>query len=183
MPTTGELYPGSATTSQVAAGDIAWASLALSADDGVGANVTVTGFTAAILTQRLKAVNYTMPAALSAACRITGVIARIEGWGSGSCIMTSCNLLGTDKAVSGTNKSGTSGMLSATTVIYSHGTSIDLWGCALTPTIVGNANFGLGMRVRSRGAINTPKDIWVDYITLEIIYENGNEMNVKFSEF
>jgi hypothetical protein len=182
MPTTGELYPASATTSQVAAGDMAWQSTPnVLTDDGTGANVTATGFTAAIYTQILKVTNFTMPAGISAGSKIDGVIMKMEGWGTGSCIMTSCNLLGTDREVSGTNKSGTSGMLSAVTVIYSYGNASDKWGMVLTPTAVGNANFGVGVRVRSRGAASTAKDIWIDYITLEIIYDT-NLTNVTFVE-
>jgi hypothetical protein len=106
---------------------------------------------------------------------------KMEGWGTGSVIMTSCNLLGTDGALTGTNRSGTSGMLSATTVIYGYGSTVLNWGANLTPTLVTNANFGVGVRMRSRGASGTAKDIWIDYITLEIWYD-CNQTNVKFVE-
>lgn len=184
MSTTGELYPGTAITSQVAAGDMAWQSILLSANDGAAANVTATGLTAGIYTQRLKAKGFTMPAGISAGATINGIIVRFEGWGSGSVIATSCKMLGADGAVSGTNKSGTSGMLSATTVIYSQGNSTDKWGMVLNPTLLTDPDFGFSLRCRSRGAANTAKDIWIDYVTLEIIYDlpQDNRQRIKFVE-
>jgi hypothetical protein len=184
MATTGELLPTSASTSQVAVGDLAWNSVTQSyTNDGAGANVTAAAFDSNVLTQRLKLTKFVMPAGLSAGATINGVIARIEAWGTGSAIMTSCSLLGTDKAVSGNNVSGTSGGLgSGTTVVVSAGASIDQWGMALNPTLVGNANFGIGIRCK---ALANNRTVFIDYATLEIIYDlptSANETNVKFVE-
>ena len=180
MPNTNEIYPLSMKTSQVAAGDETWQSMNLSANDGNAANVTATTFDLSVFTQRLKAKGFVFPAGLSAGATIQGVKLHMEVWGTASIIATSVNLLGTDGAISGTNKSvGTSAGFSATTQIMSAGAANDLWGCALTPAIVGTSQFGVGIRCK---ALANNSDIWIDYVTLDIFYDN-NMTNVKFVSF
>jgi hypothetical protein len=183
MATTGEIFPTSVKTSAVSAGDLDWSSAAqILTNDGAGANITVATFDLNIQSYRLKAKGFVFPAGLSAGATINGVIARIEGWNNTSVMLVSVNLLDNVGGVAGTNKEGLSNSFSTVTTIVSMGASTDKWGNDHTPSWVGSSAFGLGLRLN---ATSNNCDTWIDYVTLEIIYDlssEANATNVKFVE-
>jgi hypothetical protein len=183
MSTTGELFPTSVKTSSFSAGDLDWSSAEqILTNDGAGANITAAAFDLNVNSYRLKAKGFVMPAGLSAGATINGVIARIEGWNNTSVMLVSVNLLDNLGAVAGDTKAGLSNSFSTVTTIVSMGTSTDLWGNVLTPSWLGSSAFGIGLRLK---ATSNNCDTWIDYVTLEIIYDvstEANVTNVKFVE-
>ena len=187
MSTTGQIYPTSVRTSVTQIGDLDWSSaVQIYTNDGAGANVTAATFDISVFSRTLKAVGFVFPAGLSAGATINGVIARIEGWDNNSCRLVSVDLLNAGLKV-GSAKAGLSNSFSTVTTIVSMGASTDDWGWLsggniLDPAAVGHSQFGLGIRLLATANNN---DTWIDYVTLEVIYDlsaESNVTNVKFVE-
>lgn len=183
MATTGQRYPTVAQSSAIDAGDLPWVSAQNAcANDGSAACVTASNFDISVFTEGLICYGFDFTD-LSAGTTIDGAIVRVEGMINTSCMVISCQLLTSARAMAGTNHPGASNTFSTGYVVFSTGGSADKWGYALNITHVQDSDFGVGIRCK---ATSNNADVWIDYVTVELIYDSAlsgnNETNVKFVE-
>lgn len=172
MATTGQVFP----TTAVTAAESPWldndwtAPTAVTADDGVTANVIAASFDSPDQTFVLKAQGFDF-SVIPNGSPINGVTARINAWfraGQGSGSLDLCQLLDTSSAKVGTNQCATPvALTTTTTTIITKGSASDLWGNALDSAWVKNANFGIALGILATAA---NADVDIDYVTLEIDY-------------
>lgn len=101
---------------------------------------------------------------------VDGVIVRIESSYATATPLTKTSYLWNGNSTTVDNKIGTakSPAPAASESIISYGSSTDVWGATLNPTIVNSANFGFAQTYS--GAIGSGSTMNVDNITIQIFY-------------
>lgn len=141
------------------------------AQDGNTADVTFTNGTSPGDSDWLRTYNYDFSAIPNDAT-ITGVVANV--WARVSIsdfIAPGFSLLSTARDPIGNVKFITS--FSGTNSLRTTGNSTDLWGNSLTPSIVKDVDFGIGVFANSD---EDYEDVWLDSITLTVYYNTGPKL-------
>jgi hypothetical protein len=181
---TGEKFPTlGETVSEAPHSDDTWVTPTnIYTDNAATANVTATTFDTGDQTYVLKATGFDF-SSIPDDATILGVTVRVNAYyrsGQGSGSVDLVQLLDTAKARTGDNKAATATPLTTTTTtVITYGGSSDLWGLALTPAWLKNANFGVGLGVLSTAANS---DVDVDYVTIEVQYQPAAAQPNKFFE-
>ena len=157
--------------------DEAWANTgsALAADN-TGASVTATTYDAGDQTELLVLKGFDF-SSVPTNSTINGVVCAGKGWYVNSIVsLDNITLLNTSGNPEGTNLcSGATINLTGYgtgTNLFTVGGTSNLWGNALTPTWIQDADFGvcLGCWAGPTGGGNTNNDVFVDYATLAVTY-------------
>jgi hypothetical protein len=157
VPSTGNIFPGTGENN-AGIGATAWTNPGNILSD----NATDASCTAGASSQYLVARNFSFGSIPSDAM-IVGVTVRIEAAESSAGTESlNAQLQDASGALFGSSKSNTISGTGA--AVYTYGGVLDTWGAALTPTIVGNANFGV------RFWYTTAHNMTVDYVTVAIEY-------------
>jgi hypothetical protein len=156
MASTGALFVGTGENN-AGIGATAWTAPTNIVSD----NTTDATCNAAASSQYL--IGRNISAAIPTGATINGVIVRVEASEhSASTESLNAQLQNDSAALIGSSKAN---IISGTTkVVYTYGTSSDVWGAALTEAIVENANFGV------RFWFTTAHDVRIDYVTIEVFY-------------
>jgi len=170
MATQGPLFPSSFNTTSLApenAND--WLNTTnLSADDGSEAQITAATYDAGDISFRLftRGFGFSVPVGAT----IDGVVVEIERrCFAGAAADNRVQLTDDTGALIGSNKA-TATAWPGTAGIATYGSSSDVWGATLTPTIVNDAQFGVVVSVAA-SANNT--DIGIDFIRVTVHYTLG----------
>lgn len=173
MADTGTIICGTGANN-ITAGITAWGNPGnITLNDGTYATDSGTS------SQYLQGTNYGFSIPLTAT--IDGVILTFERGRSASGTVTDNEIKLVVGGVIGlTNKSAGAGWTTTDTVA-TFGSSSDLWGATLTPTIVNASNFGAVIRVTGAG---TPS-ARVDYMAMQVFYTpaGGGNTNSNFFAF
>ena len=183
MATTGEVYPGSgSTTAETPYDDNAWADPGyVVSDDGNAADITAANYDQNDYSQVLRAYNFDFSGIPSGAT-INGITVKVNCWyANGAADIVVAQLLDTAGALDGDNKASTPVSMSTDTgSVETFGGAADKWGLSLTDTWVKDADFGVAL-VTQATADNA--DVFVDYVTVEIDYTAPAGQNVPEKMF
>ena len=174
MPTTGAKYPTlGESISEDPWSDNYWTTPTnIYLDDGATVSITSPTYDAGDQSWILKATGFDF-SEIPDGSTIDGVICKINGWCNYTGIPATAGvdllqLLNTSKAKVGTNLASPEVALTTdSATIITLGSSINLWGNALTAAWVKNANFGVALGCH---AYVNNADVFFDYLTLEIYY-------------
>ena len=173
MATTGEVYPGSATSTVEAPWeDNVWLTEGyIVSDDAAYANVVAASFDEGDQTQVIKAYTFDF-SGIPEGATIDGVICRVNCfYANGGVYIDLMQLLDADRAKVGTNQFSTPEELEGgTDYIVTGGASDDLWGNVLTLEWVQDSDFGVALGFAAK---DDNADVFVDYVTLEVYYTEG----------
>jgi hypothetical protein len=171
-PTTGAKAPTvAATVSEGNWSDDTWVSPANIYGAGY-ASVTATSFDAGDQTYILKAYTFDF-SAIPANATIRGVTCIVNAKYATALASIDClQLLDVSRARTGTNLCSTPQALTTSDANYTFGSGTNLWGCALTPAWVQDADFGVGIGCLAGGTGNNNVDVYIDSVTLNITYEH-----------
>lgn len=116
----------------------------------------------------LKATNFGF--AISGGATIDGIIVEIERFGNGTDIFDEVVSLVVGGAVGGDNKKNAVAWAAADPDTYvSYGANNDVWSCALTPTNVNAADFGMVLQVENKHPFSS-FTASVDHIRITVYY-------------
>lgn len=180
MASTGEIFPtAAASVSEAPWSDNTWSSPTnILTDNAAYASVTATSYDSPDQTFVLKATGFNL-SAVGPNDTIDGVIVRIQGRdGGGGASWDLVQLLNASGAKVGTNKASPAVPIAASDTVYTFGTSSDLWGNALTPAWVTDADFGVAIGAL---AVAANAQVFIDYVTVEVFYTVGEPPSVSAS--
>lgn len=168
MGNTGNIFPGTGAN-DAGIGATGWTTPENIVSDN-GSDATCA---AAASSQYLVAKNFNF-GPLPSNATIKGVLVRVEASEhSGGTEPLLAQLQDASGALFGSSKSASNeGNISGTTkAVYTYGSTSDLWGAALTPAIVNDADFGV------RLWFTTAHDIRIDFVTMQIQYQYESSLS------
>jgi hypothetical protein len=171
MASQGPTFVGAATsTLESPYDDLGWTGTgAQTATDDTYAYITSASFDAGIISYRarntMSANAFTVPSDAT----ITGVVVEMEhNWTAGTSAPNYALMQLVQAAARiGTDKGGAGLTVPTPEQFTSYGGSGDLWGAALTPTIVNSSTFGVDCAVQSNA---TDTDYYLDSVRLTVYY-------------
>lgn len=147
----------------------------IQADDGTEAQITAASYDAGDFSFILKAKNFGFSA--PAGATIDGVEVEIDRrCFAGTAVDLAVQLLDASGMLASTNRASASAW-PASLAVASYGSASDKWdmGVTLTPALVNDVDFGVGLQVQATAA-NT--DIGVDFIRMTVHYTPGTSADV-----
>ena len=185
MATTGAQAPTSATT--VAEDpwlDNDWTTPAnVFSDNSQTANITAATFDSPDDSYVLKAVGFDF-SVIPDGAPIRGVTCKLNAYyrsGQGTGAVNLLQLLNTSMVKVGTNQCASATMVALTTsptTIITKGSGSDTWGNSLTAAWVKDPDFGVAIGIEATAA---NADVDVDYVTLEVTYDQNVQMSGVFA--
>lgn len=147
------------------------------ADDSDTASITDKNFDTPDISYLAKAQGLGL--SIPSGATITGLEVKIERWcGAGGAVDACVQLLDANGDLQGDNKADTVTAWPGTESVATYGGTGDTWGVSLTPAMVNDPDFGVGLAVQ---AASPNADIFVDYIQVKIWYTGPDLDNGEYS--
>ncbi len=140
------------------------------ADDGLYTELTHKNFDTGVVSYLLKCQGFGI--SVPANATVTGIGVAIKRHYATAIVRDVCvQLLNTSGNLVGDNKAATGTNWPSSDSVATYGGQDDAWGLSLTPGLVNDADFGVGIAIQAQG---NNADAFIDYVALTVYYASND---------